>query len=240
MPAELATSEEAWRRANPALGIRITAEHVAAEQRSMDARTFAVERLNIGDWPATEDAKSVIDIAAWRALADPGSTMLDPVAFAFDVSPNRDWATIAAAGTRPDGQVHVETIDRRRGTGWLVERMAELQGKHKPSGTWCDERGPAASLIGDMEDAGVTVQTLSTTDYVQACGAIFDAVSNERVRHLGTPELEAAVRAASKRPLGDAWAWSRKASGADITPLVAATVALFGHSSGCTPWAGSW
>ena len=141
VPAELATSEEAWRRANPALGIRITAEHVAAEQRSMDARTFAVERLNIGDWPATEDAKSVIDIAAWRALADPGSTMLDPVAFAFDVSPNRDWATIAAAGTRPDGQVHVETIDRRRGTGWLVERMAELQGKHKPSGTWCDERG---------------------------------------------------------------------------------------------------
>jgi hypothetical protein len=35
------------------------------------------------------------------------------------------------------------------------------------------------------------------------------------------------VRGARTRPLGDAgWAWSRKGSPVDITPLVAATLAL--------------
>ena len=35
----------------------------------------------------------------------------------------------------------------------------------------------------------------------------------------------AAIRGASKRSLGDAWAWDRKNSDVDITPLVACTLA---------------
>jgi hypothetical protein len=45
-----ATDPEAWAQANPGLGIRITPS-TSREQRSMDARTFAVERLGVGDWP---------------------------------------------------------------------------------------------------------------------------------------------------------------------------------------------
>jgi hypothetical protein len=35
------------------------------------------------------------------------------------------------------------------------------------------------------------------------------------------------VTGAKKRPLGDAWAWSRKSSAVDISPLVACTLARF-------------
>jgi hypothetical protein len=35
---------------------------------------------------------------------------------------------------------------------------------------------------------------------------------------------------ARKRRLGDAWAWNRKDTDSDITPLVAVTLALFGHA----------
>jgi len=38
--------------------------------------------------------------------------------------------------------------------------------------------------------------------------------------------LAAAVRIAKPRPLGDAWAWSRKNSTGNISPLVSATLAL--------------
>jgi hypothetical protein len=38
----------------------------------------------------------------------------------------------------------------------------------------------------------------------------------------------AAVKGAKTRPVGDAWAWSRKMSKADVSPLVAATVAPSG------------
>lgn len=233
---DVALDEEAWREANPALGIRISTEHVAREQRSMDPRTFAVERLGVGDWPATEETPSVIDPKAWRALADGASQVLDPVAFAFDVSPDRDSASICAAGRRDDGLLHLEVVDRRRGTGWLVPRMAELVERHGPSAVLCDGIGPGASLVRELEQSGVSVRTLAMTEYVQACGAMFDLVDQARLRHLGTPELDAAVKSSAKRPLGDAWAWSRKNSGADITPLVAATLALWAHAEATTPF----
>jgi hypothetical protein len=51
---------------------------------------------------------------------------------------------------------------------------------------------------------------------------------SQSLRHLGTPELDAAVAGAITRPLGDAWAWSRKSSSVDISPLVASTMALWG------------
>ena len=38
--------------------------------------------------------------------------------------------------------------------------------------------------------------------------------------------LRDAIRGAKSRPLGDQWAWSRKSSSVDISPLVAATLAL--------------
>jgi hypothetical protein len=56
----------------------------------------------------------------------------------------------------------------------------------------------------------------------------YDAVQERTVRHLGTPEIVAALRGVVKRPLSDAWAWSRKNSTVDISPLVVVTLALWG------------
>jgi hypothetical protein len=67
---------------------------------------------------------------------------------------------------------------------------------------------------------------VTAREYAQACGGFFDAVDNRELRHLNTPELLAAVRGAVKRPLGEAWAWDRKNTHVDISPLVAATLAL--------------
>ncbi len=96
-----ATNPMIWAESNPALGIRIAAEHVALEQRSMDPRTFAVERLNVGDWPDPRAAEGDgITVDAWRALVDERSSVEGAVCFAFDVRPNRSAAAICAAGTR--------------------------------------------------------------------------------------------------------------------------------------------
>lgn len=222
VPPDVAASEDSWRQANPALGIRISAEHIEHERRSMDPRTFAVERLGIGDWPETDpDAGSVIDLVRWRSLADATSAMVDPICFAFDVTPDRAYSSICAAGRRADGLIHVEVIDQRRGTGWLAARIAELRERHSPSAILCDASGPAASI-----DAG-KVEQVTTADYTKACGVIFDLVEDELLRHLGTIELDTAIRGAAKRPLVDAWAWSRKSSKVDISPLVAVTLAAW-------------
>jgi len=227
--AELAMSEESWAQANPALGIRISAEHVAAEQRSMDPRTFAVERLGIGDWPRTDGlAGQLITLEAWQALADPGSKPLDPVVFAFDVSPDRSSSSIGVAGARDDGLPHVEVVDRRKGTGWVVGRIVDLVSRHGPAAVICDAAGPAGSLIAPLAAEQIEVEAVSAREYAQACGGFYDACEQAALRHLGTDELALAVQGAAQRPLGEAWAWKRKGSAVDISPLVAVTLALWG------------
>jgi hypothetical protein len=223
---------ERWAAANPGLGIRISPEHIEKELRAMDDRTFAVERLGVGDYPATDGSgASVIDIDKWDMLGDATSRLVDPVGLAFDVSPDRASASIGAAGDRPDGLAHLEVIDDRRGTGWLVDRLVELDERHAPVGVFCDASGPAASLIPELEARGVSVTAVNATEHAQACGMLFDLVEQRRARHLGTAELRTAVKGAAKRPLGDAWAWSRKSSAVNISPLVAVTLANWGHAT---------
>ncbi len=220
--------EAAWAQANPALGIRIAAEHVAKEQRSMDSRSFAVERLGVGDWPAVDDgADSVFDMDKWRAALDATSEVLDPVAFGFDVSPNRNRGSIGVAGKRKDGLWHAELIDRRHGTDWIVPRLVELRDKFEGASFTCDGKGPAASLVPELEQEGFVVETLSASDQAQACGFMFDAIENFTVKVVPANELNAAVKGAVQRPLVDAWAFSRKNSHVDITPIVAVTDALW-------------
>jgi hypothetical protein len=64
-----------------------------------------------------------------------------------------------------------------------------------------------------------------------ACGRFYDAVVNRRVRHTDQVDMTAAVAGAATRKLGDAWAWSRSSSAVDISPLVAATLALWGATT---------
>lgn len=219
---------ELWMQANPGMGIRITPEHVEAEHRSLDPRTFAVERLGIGDWPSLDTEAQVISLEIFNLGFDPKSEVIDPVCFAFDVRPDRSSAAISVAGLRADGLRHIEVVAHRRGTGWVGDSFEELVGKHNASEVITDAAGPAAALLADLQGRGIDVKTVSATEHAQACGMIFDGFEQASIKHLGTPELTAAVKGAVKRPLGDAWAWSRKSSAVDITPLVSCTLANWG------------
>lgn len=228
--AELvADNPDAWAQANPGLGIRISLEHIANEQRSMDPRTFAAERLGIGDWPALDVLDGeLITRGMWKACEDVESVPLDPVCFSFDVTPSRDASAITVAGLRADGNVHLEVVEHRPGTFWVAARLAELTAKHKGSIVVGDERGPAAALLTKIANEDVTVKTIGSKELGEACGQFFDLVAETKLAHLGTEELMTAVRGAARRPLGDSWAWSRKSSTVDISPLVAGTIACWG------------
>lgn len=227
--ARLLDDVRAWAAANPALGIRISPDHVEKELRSMGAREFAVERLGIGDWPdVDDDSDTVIPLDAWNALADEDSTIASQVALAVDVSPDRRWSSISVAGLRADGLPHVELVEQRRGTKGVVERAAELNARWNPVAFLYDTKSGAASLVPDLEEAGVEMTPVTAADHAQACGMLFDGVDHARLRHLGQDELEAALKGAKQRPLSEAWAWSRKNSSIDITPLVSSTLAYWG------------
>jgi phage terminase large subunit-like protein len=214
-----------WAIANPALGIRISHEFVENERGILDDAAFAREHLGIWDDPRSG---AVIDPDDWAKLADRRSTALDPISFALDVSNDRKLASIAIAGKRADGLVHIEVIENRKGTSWCVDRLSELVTKHNSYGVIVDAGGGAAALVPALTDAGVPVRMTSAREYAQACGRFFDAVAAKRLRHLDSPLLNVSVNQARQRRLGDAWAWQRRDTDNDITPIVSVTLALHG------------
>jgi hypothetical protein len=134
---------------------------------------------------------------------------------------------VSVAGRRADGDWHVEVMEHKAGTGWVKSFLSAAVAAQRPAGVFCDEKGWAASLIPDLENAGVLVDTLNTTEYAEACGAFFDAVDQRTLRHLGQRQTENAIKGAVKRNLGDRWAWDRRKASVDLTPLVSQTIALW-------------
>lgn len=237
VPDEILDDIEAWAQANPGLNIRISPEFVAKERRALASRTFAVERLGIGDWPATE-LEGVLNLAAWASLLDEKSTPVDPVVFAADVSPDQRKASIGIAGFRIDGIPHIERLPVE--VDGLVQRAAELERKWRPSRWVVDRTGPISAYLPALAAKGIHPHEVTAQEHAQACAMIVNAVDREDgdgLRHLGQPALTQAIKGAAKRPLGDAFAWSRKHSSVDITPLVVCTLALWGlNTSNGASW----
>lgn len=223
---EMLMDRRLWAQANPALGARIDADHMGRELASMPIRTAAVELLGVGDWPRTDGVSdTMISVEQWGKLVDEESVLQEPFCLAFDVSPERR-TSIAIAGRNQEDKFHVEIQECKAGTGWVVDRIVKMVEKGNPEVVVCDATGPASSLLVALTEAGVKVETVSSTDHGRACGRLVDMVTDGTLAHLGSDELRDAIRGSKSRSLGDAWAWDRKHSSVDISPLVAATLAL--------------
>ncbi|WP_141921838.1 hypothetical protein [Haloactinospora alba] len=231
---------ETWARANPALGIRISVDYVRNEFRSLGHAEFDQERLGVGDWPSEGEGWQVIPEDAWTALVDPGSQPRNPVCFSLDVNPERSMGAIGVAGVRPDGLYHVEVVDHLPGVTWMVPRALELIEKWKPAAVVVGNFGPAASLIPDLEAKDVTVIKASMNERAAAAGGFVDACVRpssapdgwrSTVRHLDQGSLTGAVSSATAHQVGrdGAFVWGRDTPSSDISPLVAASQALWGY-----------
>ena len=227
VPEEDFHDEASYWKSNPAYGIRIFRDHFESEVRALDRRTVAVELFGVGDYPDPSGSEDhPISPEQWAACEQPDSVLVDPVCFAIDTSPERR-TSIAAAGKTADGFWGVEVLEKLPGTHWVAAKLVDLEARHAPLRIMCDGVGPAASLIPAIEEAGVKIERVESADHAAACGRLADVVQEGQLRHRGSLDLWNAIRGAKTRPLGDRWAWSRKSSHVDISPLVAATLALY-------------
>ena len=218
-----------WRAAMPALGTLIDEDTVRADLAAMDEGEFARAYLN--RW--RPGGTPVFSLADWLRCLDPASSTSSSPAFGLDVSPDRAHASIAVAGPRADGRIHVELVERRSGTEWIPPRVEELLERHRPLALALDPGSPAGSLVPALTSLRRVPPLLLVTarQYAQACGALFDDVQVARLAHRGQPALDDAVVAARRRSSGDAWSWSRPIAGVDPSPLIATTLARFALSN---------
>ena len=127
--------------------------------------------------------------------------------------------------------MHIKVVAAEAGTSWLPEEVARLVERHRPDLVLVDSRTPASAAVLPLRDLGVTVVEATTADVVQAFAGFVTACSESTLRHIGQPELAAALAGAVRRPVGDAFAWSRRSSSVDISGLVACTLALWGANN---------
>jgi hypothetical protein len=221
-----------WAATNPSLGADretgVTFESIADERHALDDTAFGRERLGMWDEASTQ---RVIPLDAWTHCTDQASRASDRLALAVDVSPDRSIASVALAGQRRDGLWHIELDEHRNGVGWLLDHITARCERNEIRAVVIDGASPAASIVDALKLRRIKVTTTGPRDMAQACGSFFDGSLEGWLRHIDQPQLNMALGAARKRALGDAWAWNRKNTVSDITPLVACTLALWGAQS---------
>ena len=223
------TDREVWAQANPALGIRISPDYVAAEQQALPSLEFSMERLSI--WPDVSTVGSVISVEAWRSCLDVHGQMPGPVtSVGVAVAPGRDWASVGVAGQRPDGTTYVETVKLEQGTDWLLPWLASPDRKWVKPTIVVDQGSPAGTLLAQMGALGLKILVTDTKDYKVVCASFVDAVNVQKIVHRGQPPLTEAATGVKEHRLGDQWVFSRRDSGVLIAPLEAVALAAW-HSS---------
>ena len=212
-----------WARVNPALGIRLNVAEVERERGLMSDEAFARERL--GWWGDPDSDGTAIPLGAWSACEDPTSRFgPGTTALGLYLSGDRATACIGGVGVRDDGVLHAELLSRGP-TSEAFRVVRDLAAKRRCP-VVIDPGSHAGSFIQPLEDAGVEVEQITLQKIGQACGALYDAVTERTVRHIGQPQLTDSVRWATTRPVSrEAWAWK----GPETTALYAVTFALHGY-----------
>jgi phage terminase large subunit-like protein len=223
----------AWRRANPALGIRITEDFIEGELDAMSKSPegmaeFRRERLGIAE--GGDGAAGLVPYSQWESLGlDAPPRQTDSVCYGLDVASDGSFASVASAGRLPDGKLYVDNVHFASGTDWVVGYLANDLFPRRKQPIRVDSSGTTGVFIDQLREAGVTVEEVAFVDYRRACGELLQSIETGRLAHLDQPCLNRAVRAAGKRDVGKegAWVWSRPGP-VDISPLKAATLAMTG------------
>lgn len=220
---------ETWRQGNPAYGIRISADFIQSERDAMEEDEFAQERLGIPSELA--GAEMVVEPEDWEASADDASVLIADRAFALDVANDRSSAAVAAVGPNATGALHMEVVKHESGPHWVVPWLVELflRNPKAPRRVYVAPGGQAATFEAALTEADIEVVIVKRAEYAAACAALYDGVTDKKLWHRKTGQvpLDVAVAGASWTT-GDARLWDRKKSTTDISPLVAATIALWG------------
>jgi hypothetical protein len=228
--------EDAWIATNPAANIRIPITFIRKEFVTMPWADFARERLGIWPRQVTEGA-GIIDVRDWNkkaVLQRPEGGMV----VALDINPARTHASLWAIVGEAEGPITLSCIAYEMGTDWIVPRLVRLRDTRSPFAFTLDVKGPAGSLLLDLEDEGFhlpkdkdrprrgDLDIPNAQEVAAAFGLFVDLFRQGLLFHTADEPLDRAIATAETRNLVGGTAWDRAKGGADISPLVASTIGV--------------
>lgn len=203
---------EVWWRYLPALGYTQNEGTIRHARQTMSDAEF---RRAIANQQTVGESRDIPQ-DLWEQVLDRDAVPPNDAVFGLELDESGSWSVAAGA----DGVAEVVATGHGSPVGWFLESPGRRRRK-----ILLDGSGPAGALVSELEEAKLKVARLGRGDVADRCRRFMDMMADRRLRIRPTSvELEEAVGAAQKRPVGDRWVWSR-ATGANIAPLMAVTLA---------------
>ena len=223
-----------WAKANPSYPHRTSAHAIQRLQKKLTPEGFLREGLGV--WSETGGA-AAFGAGFWEMVPKverPDGVVIGALGVA--VSIDLEHAAVVAASQVDDRVLVKVLIHDRAPDAWLVDDVKALAEAHGCP-VVIDGKGPAADFVTPLTTAlGDTLNVVGMEQVKDACAGIYKTVRGGGLLHalpveegVDSDALDRAVQGATRRDLGDRWAWKRKTG--DISPLEAATLAVWGISN---------
>jgi hypothetical protein len=230
-PSDDATDEALWHRVYPGLSsglVPIKFLRKALETQGLlsfsreflclDPVASSLGAIPEEDWLAGQEADM---------LALPESNF----SLSFEVAMDGGSAAIACAWYTEDGIPHVQILEHKAGFQWLPKAVADLLTEYRGVEMVFDAIGGNLSVNQKIQGMPrvpkSNLRALSMKEVAGGVSTFTSAVSDHALVHAIDGSLDSAVEAVAFRYSGDSRLWSRGNSNADISPLVAASNALY-------------
>ena len=227
---------DALAQANPALGYGLLTEKALMSNRT----TFP--EMKFRSECMCQQVETILPQpfpdGAWGAGIDTASTIApeSELFFGIDLSQNRRWTSIAVAGLRADGNMHIEVVARQIGTEWALNWFKQRAEKREINLAF---QGRGCPVVGLAEQIctlpNVHRFAIEGNDLTAGWGRFWDGIAasdpnvvrgGSKIYHLPQPVLDAPGKTMQLRNLGGGVQLpDRVKSPDDPSPMIACFVA---------------
>lgn len=223
------------RKANPSYPHRTGEKAIRLMRKNLSEDSFLREALGIWDKVVH---RPVVTAARWRGLMSSGpADGTKPDGLGVDMSHARKVSVNACWLDADDA--HTEEVwagdDTDAAVRWIADAWRRAG---RRTSVVIDAESPAASMVVDLENAGVTVTVTTAGQMAAACGAVENRLKAGTLTHGGHQSVtDAVVKDGKRRSIRGAggWGWDRRNPSSQIQPAVAMTLALFGATKNKRP-----
>lgn len=224
------------RRANPAMGTRLSEEFAAQEFAAMTPAGFARERL--GWWnPAAAGFEPAVDPALWEAAAvGPEDAPRDGRrAIGVKFAPEGDRAAVSGCVMPEGGDPYVELVAdvaMPSGLAALADWLADPARMARTAEVAVDGRAHSGALAAELAARGVkpaAVRMMAPGEVCAAASMMLSRLSGGTLRRAAGDgdALTASVLGCARRPVGSSGAWALGDGPARSYMAEAASIALY-------------
>lgn len=212
-------------RVHPGIMSGLTTVEILLERfETMSVHDFAAEYA--GQWPPDAHT-SAIDMDAWDANAVPVSALPARFGLAFDVANDGSSAALCAAWRDDKGMAYLAVVEHKTGTSWLARKAHAVAKKYRVPIRY-DGVGANLAPAREVERLrGVETESGGMRDAMAAAQVLVRDLGEGKLRPFSQGSLRASAEGATWRVVEGGRLFGRKKSVTDVTPLVAASLALW-------------